>query len=233
MSDDALAADFDVVECLNSFPLRFNPMLDLTPEGLLNGYANGRFPMADSDSGEVLWYEPEMRGIIELGKLRVSRSLRKAVEGGRFRVTIDADFPAVILNCSRAHGHTWISDEIRAAYSHLHALGLGHSVETWKDGVIVGGLYGVSINGAFFGESMFHHETDASKVALVHLVRHMEERGMELLDTQYLTPHLASLGGAEIPARLYIDRLGFALSSSATFSPETPHLSFSDGSSKI
>ncbi len=202
-------------------------MLDLTPEGLLNGYANGRFPMADPFTDKISWYAPERRGVIELGKLRVSRSLRKAVEGGRFTLTIDADFPAVIHACSRLHGRTWISDEIRVSYNRLHSLDCAHSIEVWADERLVGGLYGVSMNGAFFGESMFHLETDASKVALVHLVRHMKERNMLLLDTQYLTPHLASLGGEEVSDVDYMHRLREALEAPVTFTEETPLLKFS------
>ena len=202
-------------------------MVDLSPHQLLNVYANGMFPMADSHTGAIDFYSPEKRGIIELAKLRVSRSLRKVVASDRFTLCIDRDFPAVIDHCRTLHGHTWISPEIRNAYIQLHMLGFAHSVECYRADDLAGGLYGVAIHGAFFGESMFHRETDASKVALVGLVRHMESRDMELLDTQYLTPHLASLGGEEIDREEYLGRLQRALASDASFFDSSPRVTVS------
>lgn len=197
---------------------------DLTPHGLLLAYVNGFFPMADHRRGEVGWYRPEVRGTVELDKLRVSRSLAKVVREERFKVSVDDDFPSVIRLCGSLRDETWISREIQEAYVRLHSLGYAHSVECRREGVLVGGLYGVTINGAFFGESMFHTETDASKVALVHLVRQMQQRGMVMLDTQYVTPHLASLGCVEIDRTTYEQRLGRALAARVTFSEDTPFL---------
>lgn len=205
-------------------------MFDLSPTSLLTAYINGVFPMADARDGEVGWYSPEERGVLELENLRVSRSLRKAVARSRFRTTIDLDFLTVIRLCGELREETWISQEIEDAYIHLHSLGFAHSVECWLNDELVGGLYGVSINGAFFGESMFHRATDASKVALVRLVNHLRERGMELLDTQYLTDHLASLGAVEMGRKEYLGRLSSALSSSATFSDVTPSVSVTSSS---
>ncbi len=183
---------------------------DLTPTRLLAAYAAGIFPMAD-DNGEVHWLAPDPRAIIELEGLRASRSLRAAAKRGGFEVTIDRDFCSVIQACADRSEGTWISQEIQEAYRELHRLGFAHSVEAWKDGTLVGGLYGVVIGGAFFGESMFHRVTDASKVALVRLVERMRERGFVLLDVQFLTDHLRTLGAVEIPRSDYQLRLGRAL----------------------
>ena len=200
-------------------------MFDLSPASLLTAYVNGIFPMADARDGTVGWYSPEERGVLELENLRVSRSLRKAVQQSGFRTTIDNDFLSVIRLCSELREETWISGEIEDAYIRLHTIGYAHSVECWLGDELVGGLYGVSINGAFFGESMFHRATNASKVALVRLVSHLRERGVELLDTQYMTDHLASLGATEVARDHYLVRLSSAVASDATFSDETPLLS--------
>lgn len=183
---------------------------DLAPTRLLAAYAAGIFPMAD-DNGEVHWLAPDPRAIIELDGLRVSRSLRAAAKRGGLEVTIDRDFCSVIEACADRSEGTWISKEIREAYRELHRLGFAHSVEAWKDGTLVGGLYGVVIGGAFFGESMFHRATDASKVALVRLVERMRERGFVLLDVQFITDHLRTLGAVEIPRSEYQLRLERAL----------------------
>lgn len=198
---------------------------DLSPDGLVRAYINGFFPMAENRHGEVGWFRPEVRGAIELDNLRVSRSLRKVLRDERFKVSVDDDFPSVIRLCGELREETWISAEIEQAYTQLHLVGLAHSVECRVGSRLVGGLYGVSVNGAFFGESMFQTETDASKVALVWLVRHMRERGMMMLDTQYLTPHLESLGGIEIERDEYEQRLERALSTEVSFSDDTPRVS--------
>ena len=175
---------------------------DLAPERLLAAYAVGIFPMAD-DAGAVHWLAPDPRCIIELDVFKVSRSLRGVVRRGLFEESIDRDFDAVIDACAQRSEGTWISPGIRAAYCELHRLGFAHSVETWRDGRLVGGLYGVSIGGAFFGESMFHRESDASKVALVALVERLRERGFALLDVQFSTEHLRRFGAIDIPRDQY------------------------------
>jgi len=177
--------------------------LSLTPDVLVAAYVQGIFPM--DVQGTIQWFSPDPRAIIELDGLRVSRSLRQSCR--KYEVRLNTAFGEVIRACADRPEGTWISDEIIEAYTRLHELGLAHSVEAWRDGELAGGLYGVAIGGAFFGESMFHRRTDASKVALVALVERMKARGMVLLDTQFITPHLASLGAIEIPRRTYLARL--------------------------
>ena len=183
---------------------------DLAPEKLLAAYSVGIFPMADR-SGTIHWLAPDPRAIIELGAFKVSRSLRSVWRRGEFEVTIDRSFGAVMNACGdRAEG-TWISDEMKQAYQTLHRLGFAHSVEAWRGERLAGGLYGVSIGGAFFGESMFHRVSDASKIALVHLVERMRKRGFALLDVQFVTRHLRRFGATEIPRAEYERRLRRAL----------------------
>ncbi len=179
---------------------------ELAPANLLAAYASGIFPMADDD-GRLLWFAPDPRAIIELDGLIVSRSLRSAARRGVFEVTVNRAFPEVIAACADRSEGTWISAQIHEAYTGLHRLGFAHSVECWRDGQLAGGLYGVSIGGAFFGESMFHRASDASKVALLHLVDRMRARGLELLDVQFVTDHLARLGAVEIARAEYERRL--------------------------
>lgn len=189
---------------------------DLEPDRLLAAYAVGIFPMAD-DEGVIHWFAPDPRAVIELEGLRVSRSLRAVLRRETFRVTINTRFEDVMQACAARDEGTWISDEIFEAYTRLHGLGYAHSVEAWQDDELVGGLYGVSIGGAFFGESMFHHVTDASKVALVHLVERMRARGLILLDTQFMTPHLRSMGATEISRVEYERRLEQAIRKPCVF----------------
>jgi len=189
--------------------------LPLTPRVLVAAYSQGIFPM-DVD-GEICWFSPDPRTIIPLDGLHVSRRLRRTCRSGRFEVRINTAFREVMLGCAdRAEG-TWISDEILEAYCELHRLGLAHSVETWQEGELAGGLYGVALGGAFFGESMFHYRTDASKVALVATVERLNARGYVLFDVQYTTPHLARFGAIEIPRRQYLARLKRALAIPAQF----------------
>lgn len=188
----------------------------LLPEVLLVGYRNGFFPMADSATGRITWHRPDPRAIIPLDAVHISRSLRKIIERGTFRVTIDHAFDDVIRACSERH-ETWISDDIVAAYSHLHDLGFAHSVESWNDDGLVGGLYGVHIGGAFFGESMFSRVSNASKVAFSHLAAHLRLRGFRLLDTQYINEFTASLGAIEIPDSVYSVLLADALAHPCEF----------------
>jgi leucyl/phenylalanyl-tRNA--protein transferase len=188
---------------------------EITPEVLLRAYACGIFPMAESaDDPTLFWVEPEIRGVIPLDGFRISSRLARTVRSDAFTITVNKAFKAVIAGCAEpAEGRedTWINKRIRDLYSGLHALGHGHSVEAWRDGDLVGGLYGVSLGRAFFGESMFHHARDASKVALVHLVARLITGGFELLDTQYVTEHLKSFGAVEVPRRRYTALLDKAL----------------------
>lgn len=193
---------------------------NLQADRLLAAYASGIFPMAD-DEGTLHWLAPDPRAIIELDAMKVSRSLRSVLRRGLFTVTINRAFDRVMAACGDRDEGTWISEDMLEAYGRLHQLGFAHSVEAWRDGKLVGGLYGVSIGAAFFGESMFHRATDASKVALVHLVERMRERGYRLLDTQFMTPHLKTLGATEISRAEYERRLAPAVRSSCAFDDES------------
>jgi len=180
---------------------------EITPEVLLRAYACGIFPMAESaDDPTLFWVEPEMRGVIPLDGFRISSRLARTVRSDTFTVTVDTAFKAVIAGCAtpgEGREDTWINNRIRDLYGGLHSLGHCHSVEVWQNGDLAGGLYGVNLGRAFFGESMFHRARDASKVALVHLVARLIAGGFELLDTQYVTEHLKSFGAVEIPRRRY------------------------------
>jgi len=185
---------------------------------LLEAYASGWFPMAVAP-GEIRWYSPDPRGIIPLGTFHVPRRLARALRGGRFEIRVDTAFSEVIVACSKrvdAEGN-WIDEEIIDSYRNLHALGFAHSIEAWQDDRLVGGLYGVALGGAFFGESMFHRVPDASKAALVALVDLLHARGFTLLDTQWVTDHLAQFGAIEIPRRRYLRLLDQALRIEAAF----------------
>jgi leucyl/phenylalanyl-tRNA--protein transferase len=181
----------------------------LDPELLLRAYASGIFPMADED-GHIHWYAPDPRAIIEHADFRRSRSLRAAIRQGRYEVRFDTAFEAVMRACAD-RPETWINDEFIHAYTTLHRAGFAHSVEAWRDGQLVGGLYGVSIGGLFCGESMFSLARDASKVCLAALIDRLVERGFVLHDVQFITPHLAGLGASLIPRAEYERRLTAAL----------------------
>jgi len=183
---------------------------------LLNAYCNGFFPMADGREGEIRWFAPELRGIIPLDGLKVSRSLRRTIRNRVFEIRFDTDFEAVIRACADRED-VWISETIVQSYCELHRLGFAHSVESWCGGELAGGLYGVSIGAAFFGESMFSLRTDASKAALVALVERLTAQGYRLLDTQYQNDHLATLGCIEIPQQEYLLLLDDALRSTCRF----------------
>jgi leucyl/phenylalanyl-tRNA--protein transferase len=186
-------------------------MSRLDPRLLLQGYAAGIFPMADSrQASELFWVEPRSRAVIPLDKFHLSKSLRRTIRSGRFTVTMDRDFPAVITACANRE-ETWINGDIERAMLALHGSGHAHSVEVWHDGELVGGLYGVKLGRAFFGESMFSRMTDASKVALAWLVARMKAGGFTLLDCQFMTSHLASLGAVSISRKAYVALLGGAL----------------------
>ena len=192
-------------------------MTPLDPDLLLRAYSIGVFPMADSrDADEVFWVEPRKRAIIPLETFRLSRSLRKAVRSDKFKVSTDTAFADVVRACA-GRVETWINPAIERSYALLHARGSAHSVECWEGDVLVGGLYGVRLGGAFFGESMFSARTDASKVALAWLVARLIAGGFSLLDCQFMTDHLRSLGAVELPQRDYLALLEDAVSSSASF----------------
>jgi len=177
------------------------------PEELLECYKRGVFPMADSrDDPRIFLLDPETRGILPLDGLHVSRSLKKFMRKTPFRVSFNTAFPQVIAKCAEMapdRDNTWINEGIELLYSHLHVIGNAHSVEVWDDDILVGGLYGVSVGSAFFGESMFSRRTNASKVALVHLVEHLNACGFTLLDTQFITDHLQTMGAIEISRENY------------------------------
>jgi leucyl/phenylalanyl-tRNA--protein transferase len=191
--------------------------LSFSPAGLDLAYRRGIFPMYNHYSGGIDWYRPDPRAIIPLDTFHVSRSLAKTIRQGTFEIRIDTDFEGVMRGCAdRAEG-TWISEEFIEVYGELHRQGKAHSVEVWRAGRLVGGTYGIALGGAFMGESMFHYETDASKLALAALVERLRGRGYQLLDTQYLTPHLVRFGAIEIPHREYYDRLKRALRLTCAF----------------
>lgn len=193
----------------------------IEPELLLRAYAGGIFPMADeADDPEVFWIRPEKRGIIPLDKFHIPGSLQKTIRQGVFEIRLDSDFPGVIDGCASGSGErarTWINQPIREAYAKLFAIGHCHTVEAWHEGELVGGLYGVTLGRAFFGESMFTRKRDASKVCLAFLVRHLAERGFVLLDTQFTTPHLERFGAIEVPRKKYEKILEEALEGIARF----------------
>lgn len=194
----------------------------LTPEHLLRAYAMGIFPMADRREDEdIRWIEPRLRGIMPLDNFHISRSLRKSLLRGAYSVHIDRDFAGTVRACADRE-ETWISHRIAQLYQQLQEAGHAHSVEVWTDGRLIGGTYGVALGGAWFGESMFSRRTDASKIALTFLVHRLEQRGFRLFDTQFLTPHLASLGGQEIDQADYLARLDLALHHPADFAPHLP-----------
>ncbi|QGG90212.1 leucyl/phenylalanyl-tRNA--protein transferase [Agrobacterium sp. MA01] len=179
----------------------------ITPELLLRAYSIGMFPMSESaDDPELFWVEPDIRGIIPLDDFHVSKSLQKAIRKAPFDIRFDTAFDQVVAKCAEAaddRPSTWINQTIRDLYSALHRLGHAHSVEAWEGGELVGGLYGVTLGSAYFGESMFSRRTNASKICLVHLVERLRERGFTLLDTQFTTEHLKTFGAVDIPKAEY------------------------------
>lgn len=188
---------------------------------LISAYASGWFPMA-VEGGEIRWFSPDPRGIVPLDAFMPPRRLERVWRQRRFEIRIDTAFDAVIRACAEIERDpddpgTWITEEIVESYNALHARGLAHSVEAWRDSRLVGGLYGVALGGAFFGESMFHRETDASKIALMALVERLRDRGYQLLDTQWTTAHLARFGAVDVPRREYLRRLERALRVSCGF----------------
>ncbi|WP_293868035.1 leucyl/phenylalanyl-tRNA--protein transferase [uncultured Alsobacter sp.] len=195
--------------------------LDITPELLLRAYAAGIFPMAESaDDPALYWVEPRERGVIPLDGFHVSSRLARTVRSDAFEIRVDTDFEGVIAGCAAVapgRRQTWINTRIRALYGALFDLGHAHTVEAWQGGQLVGGLYGVRLGAAFFGESMFHTARDASKVALVHLVGRLRAGGFVLLDTQFVTDHLARFGAVEVPRERYRLLLDDAVTQPAEF----------------
>lgn len=195
------------------------PKASLDPALVIRAYREGIFPMAMED-GEIAWFSPDPRGIIPLDAFHVPARLARVVRRGRFEIHVDRAFESVMRACADRGDDdgTWINEEIIECYVAFHRLGLAHSVEAWQDGQLAGGLYGVHVGGAFFGESMFHRVTDASKVALVALVDRLRRRNFSLLDIQWVTPHLRQFNAIEIPRAEYLDRLRHAIGQDCAFS---------------
>ena len=185
--------------------------LPFTPEAVELAYRHAIFPMADHDTREILWFRPDPRAVIPLDAFHVPRSLAKTIRKDTFEVRVNMDFEEVMRGCADRSEGSWITEEFIRVYGALHRMGKAHSVETWRNGRLVGGTYGVALGGAFMAESMFHSERDASKVALAALVARLRERGFLLLDVQYVTPHLARCGAREIPHAAYARLLQRAL----------------------
>lgn len=207
----------------------------ITPEILLRAYAMGIFPMAQSrEDDEIHWVDPRRRGIIPLDGFHISRSLARAIRRGDYQIRADTDFAGVVAACAE-RAETWINAPIFDLYQTLHHTGFAHSLELWEGKRLMGGVYGVMLGGAFFGESMFSRRRDASKIVLAWLVHRLRAGGVHLFDTQFLTPHLASLGGIEVPRAVYHRKLHAALSAQASFAPKgyapQPSLISSSGSS--
>lgn len=199
-------------------------MFPLTPELLLRAYATGIFPMARNRyDSKLYWIDPDQRGIIPLERFHIPRSLRRTLHREIFELRCDTAFETVMRRCAETtpeRPDTWINEEIIRLFLDLHHLGLAHSVETWREDRLVGGIYGLSLGAAFFGESMFSRATDASKVALVHLVARLRRGGYLLLDTQFVTEHLERFGAVEIPRHDYLRLLARAIDAKAVFQPE-------------
>ena len=191
--------------------------MTLTPDLLLNAYASGVFPMAENrDDPDIFWVDPQFRGVIPLDDFRISRSLAKTLRRAPFQITLNTAFEQIVTGCAD-RPQTWINDTIFDLYRALHARGDAHAIEVWDGPDLVGGVYGITIGGAFFGESMFSRRRDASKVALAYLVDHLSRCGFVLFDTQFITDHLASLGAIEIPRKAYQAALSQALQVDANF----------------
>jgi leucyl/phenylalanyl-tRNA--protein transferase len=189
----------------------------LTPEILLNAYASGIFPMSESrENPELFWFDPPLRGIFDLDSFHISRSLARLIRQEKYRVTFNADFSGVVESCAD-RTETWINSTLFSLYTTLHATGHAHSVEIRDGDSLVGGVFGLTIGGAFFGESMFSHAPNTSKIALAYLVHRLGNSGFSLFDTQFITPHLASLGAIEIERHEYKTRLARAITRSANF----------------
>jgi leucyl/phenylalanyl-tRNA---protein transferase len=215
-----------------AFPFFLNPELadeyglvavggDLRPQTLLHAYRRGVFPWF-GDGDPICWWSPDPRAVFELDHFHLPRRLRRTIRSGRFTITVNRAFGGVIRGCADREEGTWLTASMIEAYERLHRLGHAHSVEAWEGGELAGGVYGVALGGLFAGESMFHRRRDASKVALVHLVERLRQRGFQLFDIQMLTEHTARLGAVEIPRAEYLSRLGQALACKASFAEARP-----------
>jgi leucyl/phenylalanyl-tRNA--protein transferase len=192
----------------------------LDAELLLRAYAQGAFPMAEPDTGEIYWYHPDPRAILPLDRMHISRSLRKRVKQQPFEIRHNTSFRQVMTECAKPRKHeaeSWIDQRFIDAYTDLHEMGFAQCVEAWENDELVGGVYGVSINGLFAGESMFSRRTDASKVCLVHLVEHLNQRGYQLLDVQFQNDHIAQFGVIQIPRDQYVQQLSDALNAQVSW----------------
>ncbi len=200
--------------------------VEITPDLMLRAYRAGLFPMAETRRGERLyWLDPELRGVLPLDGFHLSRRLLRTVLSDTFEVTADRDFAAVVTGCAASapgRDDTWINSDIEQLFGELHRIGSAHSIEAWQDGQLVGGLYGVSLGGSFFGESMFSRARDASKVALTHLIARLRLDGFTLLDTQFVTSHLAQFGAIEIPRDTYKALLERAVDRPARWRVDVP-----------
>jgi len=194
----------------------FDPKELLQPENMIRLYASGAFPMADAETGNINWHLPDIRTIIPLDNFNVPRSAKKLIEEKKFEIRFDTDFESVVASCADRES-TWISDDLKSAYRRLKKRGHIHTVETWKDGRLVGGLYGVTFRGAFFGESMFSKVSQASKAALADLLKHLKEKDFILLDVQYMTEHLKMFGAVEISFEEYTKLLQKAYAKACEF----------------
>ena len=198
-------------------------LIEITPQILLKAYCCGIFPMADSaEDPSIFWVEPEYRGILPLDKFHIPRSLKKTLRRQIFEIRINTKFNVVVDKCAEetdGRDKTWINSQIRHLYAELHEMGYAHSVEAWNNNHLIGGLYGVSVGGAFFGESMFSRQSDASKICLVHLVERLKMRGFSLLDTQFTTSHLERFGTIEISKEAYLVLLETAIAQKINFNP--------------
>ena len=189
----------------------------LTPEIMLSAYAQGIFPMAESrDAGDLHWVDPRSRGVFPLSDFHISRSLARRIRQGAYRIRTNSDFSGVVRACAE-RPETWINDQLFGLYDALHQMGHAQSLEVWEGDTLTGGVFGLTLGAAFFGESMFSRRTDASKIALAYLVDRLNVAGFTLFDTQFLTPHLASLGAVEIPRAAYRAQLADALRKAADF----------------
>ncbi|TCL08926.1 leucyl/phenylalanyl-tRNA--protein transferase [Shimia isoporae] len=196
-------------------------MGDLTPELLMRAYSMGVFPMSEHrDDPDIFWVDPIRRGIFPLDSFHISRSLARAIRRADYSITLDADFEGVLNACADRE-ETWISGEIHSLYMALHTTGKAHSLEVWQDNTLAGGVYGVVLGGAFFGESMFSNRTNGSKIALAYLIAHLRLSGFTLFDTQFITDHLASLGAIEIPRADYHKLLTWAVRQNADITAQS------------
>ena len=206
--------------------------MNINEETILKGYSLGIFPMSESsEDPNIYWINPKKRGIIPLNNFKISKSLKKEIKKNKFKVTLNKNFRTVIINCAKkTHNRpsTWINKEIIKLYTNLHKIGHAHSVEAWTGNKLAGGLYGVSLGSAFFGESMFNNISNASKICLVYLIANLKKKKFSLLDTQFVNPYLKNLGAIEVSQKKYLKMLGNSLSKSANFNKKVSQSSINE-----